>query len=52
MYIDDGESFNYKLGAQIFASFNFDKETSTLTSQDIAIIGKLTKAYRQSMADV
>ena len=32
LYVDDGETFDYESGAQIFAKFVFDKESSSLTS--------------------
>jgi len=52
LYIDDGETFDYESGAQIFVNFVFDKETLTLTSRDMATTGPMTKSYRKSMEAV
>lgn len=52
LYIDDGETFDYESGAHILANFIFHQESSTLTSQDLAPSGALSRAYRKSMERV
>ena len=52
LYVDDGETFDYQSGAQIFSKFIFDSTSSTLTSQDMAPKGSLTDSYRKTMTPV
>jgi alpha 1,3-glucosidase len=52
LYLDDGESFDYKVGAYIHRRFKYEGATSTLTSEDLASVGKKTKEYLKQMEKV
>jgi len=52
IYLDDGESFNYKEGAYIHRKFEYQAATSTLTSTDLASFGKKSKDYLKQMEKV
>lgn len=54
LYLDDGESFDYKEGAYVHRRFQYQSATSTLTSEDLALstAGKKTKEYLKQMEKV
>ncbi|KAK3707342.1 glucosidase II [Vermiconidia calcicola] len=53
LYLDDGESFDYKEGAYVHRRFHYQGATSTLTSEDVAASpGKKTKEYLKQMEKV
>ena len=53
LYLDDGQSFDFKEGAYIHRRFTYKGATSTLTSEDIASsTGKKTKEYLKQMEKV
>lgn len=52
IYLDDGESFDYKEGAYIHRRFQYKGATSTLMSEDLASPGKKTKEYLKHMEKV
>ena len=52
LYLDDGESFDYKEGAYVHRRFHYQGATSTLTSEDMASAGKKTKDYLKQMEKV
>lgn len=52
LYLDDGETFDYLSGAYIHRKFTYSPATSSLVSEDIAILGKKSKDYLKTMANV
>ena len=50
LYIDDGESYDYKTGAYIHRKFNLSGKT--LVSTNIGTPGKSTSSYLKSMRDI
>ena len=52
LYVDDGESFDYREGAYIHRRFVFDVASQSLMSEDLAVTGKKTKGYLKTMAKV
>ena len=52
LYLDDGESFDYKDGAYIHRRFTYQAATSTLMSEDLATTGKKTREYLKLMEKV
>ncbi|KZF20312.1 glycoside hydrolase family 31 protein [Xylona heveae TC161] len=52
LYLDDGETFDYQAGAYIHRRFVFDKSSSSLVSEDLAVKGSKTAAYLKTMAKV
>ncbi|KAL1302933.1 hypothetical protein AAFC00_003254 [Neodothiora populina] len=52
VYLDDGESYDYEQGAYIHRHFKYDAETVSLTSTDLSMAGKKTKAYLDEMKSV
>lgn len=52
LYLDDGESFDYKDGAYIHRRFHYQGSTSTLMSEDLGVSGKRTKEYLKTMEKV
>ena len=49
VYLDDGESYDYEQGAHIHRRFTYSADAVSLTSTDLAIPGKKTKAYLEQM---
>lgn len=52
LYLDDGESFDYKEGAYIHRRLRYDGAASTVMSEDLASPGKKTKEYLKLMEGV
>ena len=52
LYLDDGESFDYKDGAYIHRRFQYQGASAELTSEDFATSGKKTKEYLKQMEKV
>lgn len=49
IYLDDGETFQYRQGAQIHRQFVFDSHTSTLRSEDVGLNGETTLEFLKKM---
>jgi len=52
LYVDDGESFDYREGAFIHRKFTFEGSSQSLASEDLATAGKKTKEFLKTMARV
>jgi alpha 1,3-glucosidase len=53
LYVDDGESFDYKQGAFIHRKFKFERASSTVVSVDAAPEhGKLYEQYAKTMTKI
>lgn len=53
LYLDDGESFDFRDGAYIHRRFTYQSATGTLMSEDLAVdAGKKTKDYLKRMEKV
>lgn len=52
LYIDDGESYEFKDGAHIYRFFEFDGSSNRLSSTDLSTNGKKSKEFLKTMAKV
>ena len=52
LYVDDGESFDYRDGAYAYQSFTFKADTMSLTSASIGAPQKKTKEFLKSISNV
>ena len=52
LYLDDGDSFEYREGAYLYRKFAFDSVTHALVSEDAGTRGKKTDQYLKKIAQV
>ena len=52
LYPNDGETFDYESGAQIFTSLIFDQLSSALMLRELATAGSVTEAHQNEMSKV